>query len=42
MKVEFVSFDVFNRIWDDLELTDDDLSPTGVFSKDKPIIKLLK
>ncbi len=25
MKVEFVSFDVFNRIWDDLGLTDDDL-----------------
>ncbi|NLA25201.1 MAG: type II toxin-antitoxin system RelE/ParE family toxin [Bacteroidales bacterium] len=25
MKVEFVSFDVFNKIWDDLGLTDDDL-----------------
>jgi len=25
MKVEFVSIDVFNRVWDDLGLTDDDL-----------------
>ena len=25
MKIEFVSFDVFNKIWDDLGLTDDDL-----------------
>jgi len=25
MKVEFVSFDVFNKIWDDLGFSDDDL-----------------
>lgn len=25
MKVEFVSFNLFNKIWEDLELTDDDL-----------------